>query len=758
MESGLLITGVSKNNGNGRGLPPAVWEKIMRKKNSNRELKLERFLGNGIVLAVLLILEDVLLFLIVNYLFNIVLNIGSRMEDLPHPQHYLGIENCIPDMDRIHKYGEIYGYLSLVYVCFCIFIDIRQAYRMRASFSDKGFNLNQKGSARWATTSEIKQQYIKIPDREKAFPGYGGTIVSRIKDSLYIDTDIINNLYIGITRSGKGEMFVIPSIDVHSRAEKKTSMVVLDPKTELYKTSKETLEKRGYDVYLLSLVDPEHSMGFNPLSQIIVLWEEGDCANAELLVQTFCYSIFNPDKPTNGDTFWQDSPTCLLASLVIAVMEDVFLLIGEENASGEKKKKYLQKINLFSIINLFGELVSQTNPDNPYITGLDMFFEVRPPLDRAKIKFFGVKVAGTRTKASIYSSMLMKLTIFTYENFAKMTAESTLDLEDIGFGDKPVAVFIEMPDYDKSAHFLGSVFIRQLYFVLARRATREKNGKCKNRVKIIADEFGNMPAIEAMETIITVCLGRNISFDLYIQAYAQMNKLYGENAKTIAGNCGNTIYILSDDDETTEKFSKNLGNETIIDMQRNGKRLSGNKTIMETPLEKPLLNMNQLEELRPGECVVKRVMKRRDRKGRLIKPHPIFNSVENGRRLLFRHEYLTDTFPNPDEVDMQDVNHEDLTHIDIHERVWNYRLSFALYNFVSAQQEKKAVKEKETTMGDLENSESLTDALTAVLGVVVTRNMRTETVVELLEEAELDERTKGKYIELLHMGKEDVMC
>ena len=63
MESGLLITGVFKNNGNSRGLPPAVWEKIMRKKNSNRELKLERFLGNGIVLAVFLILEDILLFL-----------------------------------------------------------------------------------------------------------------------------------------------------------------------------------------------------------------------------------------------------------------------------------------------------------------------------------------------------------------------------------------------------------------------------------------------------------------------------------------------------------------------------------------------------------------------------------------------------------------------------------------------------------------------------------------------------------------------
>ena len=722
---------------------------MKKEKTSKSELRLERFLGNGYVIFFVLLIEDILLFLIINYLFNIVLNIEPLFDDLDHPEKYVGLNNMIPDFNRMKKYSEIYTFIYIVYGCVCLILNICQGYRMRASFSDKGFNLNQKGSSRWTTTIEIKQQYRKIPDRDKPFPGYGGTIISRIDNDLYIDDDLTNNLNIGITRSGKGEMYVIPSIDVLSRAEKKTSMVVMDPKTELYKTSKATLEERGYDVFLLSLVDPEHSMGFNPLSQVINLYEAGDYANAELLVQTFCYSIFNPDKPVNGDTFWQDSPTSLLSALVIALIEDVFAWIKEENATGEEKKKHIQKINMFSIINLFGELVSQTNPDNPYITGLDMFFQMRPPLDRAKIKFFGVEVAGSRTKASIYSSMLMKLTIFTYENFAKMTAESTLNLEDIGFGDKPIAVFIEMPDYDKSAHFLGSVFIRQLYFVLARRATREKKGRCKNRVKIIADEFGNMPAIEAMDTIITVCLGRNISFDLYIQSYSQLNKLYGENAKTITGNCGNTIYILSDDDETTKQFAANIGNETIVDMQRNGSRLSANKTIMETTQEKPLLNMNQLEELRPGECVVKRIMKRRDLKGRLIKPHPIFNSVENGRRLLFRYEYLTDTFPNPEDIDIKDVNTENLSHINVAERVWDYRMSFTLFNFKSAKKkEKKALK-----IGDLDNSKSLIDTLNELLETEINEDMEISYVLKLITESDLDESIKDKYVDLLNIGK-----
>ena len=289
----------------------------MGKNKKNNELRLERFFGNGIIIAVVLIVEDLLLYMLINYLFNIIVNLGLGTGNWSHPEYYIGIKNILPDFERIHKYHDIYGFICLVYGCFCLVFNIRQGYRMRASFSSKGFNLNQKGCARWTTTKEIKRQYSRIPEKDKVFPGYGGTIVSRIGKHLFIDTDLTNNLCIGITRSGKGEMYVIPSIDVYSRAEKKTSMVVLDPKTELYKTSKETLEERGYDVYLLSLVDPEHSMGFNPLNQVINLYEAGDYANAELLVQTFCYSIFNPDKPINGDTFWQDSPTSLLSALVL---------------------------------------------------------------------------------------------------------------------------------------------------------------------------------------------------------------------------------------------------------------------------------------------------------------------------------------------------------------------------------------------------------------------------------------------------------
>ena len=692
-------------------------------------LPVNRLLSAKKTLVITCVLMDAVLLLFAQYLFNLILNIPLWVQDLDHPGNYMGLRNIFPIMRNITKIPVITVFFFLVIGLLIVIIDVSYIYKTRSAFGENTLNIDQKGEARWTTNEEIKAQYRCIPDRDVPFEGAGGTIISRIGRKLYIDHSPTNNLIIGITRSGKGEMFVFPSIDVYSRAEEKTSLVITDPKLELFKSSKQTLIDRGYDVYLLNLDDPLHSMGFNPLEQIKEEYLNKNYAEAELLAQAFSFSIFNPNSPTNTDSFWQDTAASLLTAMIMAHIQDcveaderinerrhqqykqrrnLYDSLPEERQKKERAayidfiNKYPErdpitdpgiyylpddvefeytrenekKINMYSIINTFTELARQKSNKRADISMLDIYFAARPPLDRAKLKYAGIEVAGDRTKGSIYASMLTKLTIFTFENIAKMTAESSLKLDEIGWGEKPVAVFLGIPDYDKSAHFLATVFIRQVTFVLEKRATRTKSGKCPRKVKFICDEFGNLPAIEGMESIITLCLGRNISFDLYIQSLSQGRKLYGDDADTIFGNCGNQIYILTNDDETSENFSRNLGSRTMVDISRSGGKLSLDKNYTETTIEKRLLNMNQLEELREGECVVKRVMRRRDLKQNRIRPTPIFNSEESGKRFLFRYEYLTDTFPNPDEIDLRSVNTEDRSHINHMERVWDPEKSF----------------------------------------------------------------------------------
>lgn len=753
----------------------------MKKKNPKRVMQLERYLSDTRIIMAIIIGIDLFFFMVMNFVINSLIAIPEMFKDLDNPGKYVGLKNVLPNINNIRTYGGIYIPIFIILLIFLLALDACTAYKMKVAWSEEYFNIGQKGDERWTTDEEIKQQFLEIPDKNESFPGYGGTIVSRMGNKLYIDTSPVNNMIIGITRSGKGEMYVFPSIDVYSRAEKKASLVINDMKLELYKSSKKTLENRGYKVYLLNFDDPIHSMGFNPLTVIIELAVNGDYENAELLAQAFAFSIFNPDEPANTDRFWNDASSSLLAALILAHLEDCLrmdemdndrrykiwtekrvaydgldddlkekadklyeeelnkneksdiilnpaVMYLPEDAGYEKIYDNVKKINMYSIINTFTELARIRNPENPDITALDIYFSKRPQLDRAKLKYAAIEIAGDKPKSSIFGVMLSRLTTFTYESMAKMTAESSFDLEEIGFGEKPVAVFLGLPDYDTSKHFLATVFIRQVSLVLSKRANRDRSGKCKRLVKFIVDEAGNMPAIEGLETYITMNLGRNISYDFYIQSYSQFEKKYGEGWKTIKGNCGNQIYILTSDGDTAQTFSEDLGNETIVDLQRTGEKLSTHKHFMENTQEKPLLNKNQLMRLNEGECVVKRVMKRKDLNGNRVEPTPIFNSEESGKRFLYRYEYLTDTFPNPNEIDLYEINTADRSHINLRERVWDYNISMTWLSNDVMDYGRDSLKVR-----DLSNGNDVMSALERIMEVTDLRNIN--------EEMELSELT-----------------
>lgn len=757
----------------------------MKKKNPKRVMQLERYLSDTRIIMAIIIGIDLFFFMVMNFVINSLIAIPEMFKDLDNPGKYVGLKNVLPNINNIRTYGGIYIPIFIILLIFLLALDACTAYKMKVAWSEEYFNIGQKGDERWTTDEEIKQQFLEIPDKNESFPGYGGTIVSRMGNKLYIDTSPVNNMIIGITRSGKGEMYVFPSIDVYSRAEKKASLVINDMKLELYKSSKKTLENRGYKVYLLNFDDPIHSMGFNPLTVIIELAVNGDYENAELLAQAFAFSIFNPDEPANTDRFWNDASSSLLAALILAHLEDCLrmdemdndrrykiwtekrvaydgldddlkekadklyeeelnkneksdiilnpaVMYLPEDAGYEKIYDNVKKINMYSIINTFTELARIRNPENPDITALDIYFSKRPQLDRAKLKYAAIEIAGDKPKSSIFGVMLSRLTTFTYESMAKMTAESSFDLEEIGFGEKPVAVFLGLPDYDTSKHFLATVFIRQVSLVLSKRANRDRSGKCKRLVKFIVDEAGNMPAIEGLETYITMNLGRNISYDFYIQSYSQFEKKYGEGWKTIKGNCGNQIYILTSDGDTAQTFSEDLGNETIVDLQRTGEKLSIHKHFMENTQEKPLLNKNQLMRLNEGECVVKRVMKRKDLNGNRVEPTPIFNSEESEKRFLYRYEYLTDTFPNPNEIDLYEINTADRSHINLRERVWDYNISMTWLSNDVMDYGRDSLKVR-----DLSNGNDVMSALERIMEVTDLRNIN--------EEMELSELTDMIY-------------
>lgn len=518
-------------------------------------------------------------------------------------------------------------------------------------------------------------------------------------------------------------MFVVPLIDVYSRPieiKNRASLVISDPKLELYKMSYKTLRERGYKVFCINIEDGEKSHGYNPLSPILKCWENKKEDDAQVLASTFSKNIFVKSEGENA--IWETTSATLLTALIIAQVSDACELdkklndnlrynfsIKQNNfrqLSSEKQERIIKElrykktiknfniyneeyipvsekfvesrknrdcVNLYSILQFFTNATSRKIDENN--TALDIYFNKRAEGDMAKILMAGVKSAGDRTKGSIYLTFSDTILNYGLKKIAKMTVKSEFSLEDVGFGEKPVAIFLSAPDYNTSNHTIATAFIGQLYYSLASLATKG-NGKCDREVIFILDEFGNMPSIKDMANLITVCLGRNIRFNLFLQDLEQLKKLYGDSARTIRGNCGNLIYILSSDNDTSEEISDMLGSKTITTVSKNGGELSMNKSITEQYSAKRLIDKNQLTRLLKGESFIRRTMKRENLKGESISPLPIANRGKY--KFPYRYEYLTETFPSVDEIDETKVDFGDNSTINLDEYVLSYKDMFNL--------------------------------------------------------------------------------
>lgn len=688
---------------------------------NRRLMKINRIISNKKNVALIVIAIDVLSFLLINFIINSFAGITSSVGGKGSLEDALTVLNILPNMNMIVHSKFVRSVYTVLFL-FIAVLDVAFVYQIKFAYSEEEINIGQKGTQRWTKLEEIKEQYIEIEDRKIEYDGPPGFPICEHRNKIYIDTSPVNNVVIGTTRSGKGETLVYKSIDVYSRSKQKPSIVAIDMKIELYKSSKKTLERRGYEVYLLNLQDPLHSMGYDVLDLIKQFYKAGNPAEAELQAQAFTYLVFDPENQTGNERYFARTAATITACLIIAITEDALKedrIINKKRKAAYKKKTeafkklpdeekqnvrneyqnyktdvflnydvhYIpdeveyydtdvneKKVNMYSIINTFTELQRNVVDPDHYTTMLEVFFTKRPPLDRAKLKYASLEFAGSKTKGNVYSTMLSKLDIFTFENIAKMTAENSIHFVDIGFGDKPIAVFIGFPDYDSSKNFLAVTFIKQVYVALAQKCG--KKGKCTRRVKCVVDEAGNLPKIEDLKQMVTIGLGRNIFFDFYIQSLQQFESVYGKDGEIIYGNCGNKVYLMAGDDDTPEKFSKQIGAETVTDLQRTGSMFSLSKHFMESSLEKRLINANQLQELREGEAVIKRIMKRTDNHGNPIIQTPIFNSLDTGTAFKYRYQYLADDFPNADEIDLDDVNTESREYINLKNRVWDPEISF----------------------------------------------------------------------------------
>ncbi len=438
---------------------------------------------------------------------------------------------------------------------------------------EKGFGFTtekkDKGYSRWAKDKEMKAELVMVSPQQETSDAAGVPLILNEKEA-WVDNGEYHTLVIGSTGSGKTQTVIKPTVKLLAKAGE--SMIITDPKGEIYEATANMLRDKGYDVQILNFRDPQNGSSWNPLSLPYRMYKSGNQDKAIELLDDLALNILYDESSNNSDPFWEKTSADYFSGVALGLFEDA--------------KEDEININSISLMTTVGE---EKFGGTTYIKE---YFSFKDPASASVINASSTINAPTDTKGSILSVFRQKIKLFaSRENLSEMLSHSDIELADIGR--RKTALFIVVQDEKKTYHSLVTILLKQIYETLIGVA-QENGGELPIRTNFLLDEFANMPPLKDVTTMITAARSRHMRFTMIIQNYAQLNQVYGkENAETIRGNCGNIIYLISAELAALEEISKMCGEVKSKDDDKTAST--------------PLVTVSDLQRMKQFEVIVLRM-------------------------------------------------------------------------------------------------------------------------------------------------------
>lgn len=292
--------------------------------------------------------------------------------------------------------------------------------------------------ARWAT-EEVKKDLLEVPLEDGSVELSGIPLLCS-ETSVYVDASDSHSLIIGSSGSKKTRLFILPSI--LSLAKAGESMVVTDPKAELYERTSGYLKKKEYKVYCVNFRDESVNNAWNPLEVPLQFFKQGKFDLSVGLLNDFA-TISIPKDTRNVDPFWDDSARHVFMGLLL-----VLFMLAEDASEVNIRSLLRLRATIFNNKKIGGEFVLGKIID---CAGVDSLVTTY---------LSGISIAPEKTFGSILSVLdthLMKFII--RPSLTDMLCHNDIRFSDIG--QEKTAVFLVMPDEKETYHELISIFIQQ---------------------------------------------------------------------------------------------------------------------------------------------------------------------------------------------------------------------------------------------------------------------------------------------------------
>ena len=428
------------------------------------------------------------------------------------------------------------------------------------------------GYSKWASDKDIKAEdsVVKVNPLSDTLDAAGIPLINNGKE-IWVDNGEYHNLVIGSTGSGKTQTVVKPMVNL--LAKKGESMIITDPKGEIYKYSASYLKERGYRIIVLNFREPQRGNSWNPLTLPYKYYTSGNQDKAiELLNDVALNILYDPSNKSESD-FWEKSAADYFSGLALGLFEDA-----------KEREVNLNSINYMSAVG-----------EERYATSnyIKEYFGLKGEKSTPYIFATSTINAPNDTKGGLLATFRQKIRNFsTGEALSEMLSYSDFDMRKIGEG--KTAIFMIIHDEKKTYHSLMTIFIKQCYETLIDVA-QENGGKLPIRTNFILDEFANMPPLKDVDAMVSAARSRDIRFTFIIQNFAQLNDVYGDNvAEIIKGNCGNLVYLISTEMKALEEISKMCGEVKVTDEKdKNATR--------------PLISITDLQKMKLFEAIIIRL-------------------------------------------------------------------------------------------------------------------------------------------------------
>lgn len=503
-----------------------------------------------------------------------------------------------------------------------------------------------------------KRNYRKTEEYGSARWGKISAVCNKYKDNDYLQNKLFtqnvrmrldgrktrrntNTIIIGGSGAGKTRFYGKPNI-----MQCNTSFVVLDPKGEILADVGYLLEKEGYVIKVIDLIDMSKSHGYNPFEYI------QDDKDILKLITNLIRNTTPKGSQTN-DPFWEKSETALLQALMLYLYHE---------APKEEQ-------NFTMVMEMIGAAEVKED-DEEYESPLDELFhrlEMRNPNSLACKQYRIYKQAAGKTAKSILISVGVRLAAFNLDSLASITTFDELELDKIG--DRKTALFAVIPDDDSTFNFIIGMMYTQLFQALYTRSFNMPGKMLKVPVHFLMDEFANVALPDEFDKILSTMRSRNISVSIILQNLAQIKTLYKDSWESIVGNCDELLYLGGNEQSTHKYISELLGKETL-DTNTFGKSSGshGNYSTNYQQTGRELLTPDEVRMLDNdyGLLFIRGERPIYDHKYDILK-HPNVEFTADGKAPPYQHGLVKHSYANWQDIMLSDDEYELLSDEDMDE-------------------------------------------------------------------------------------------